>query len=296
MPRFEQVEMFVKVYQAGSITKAAEELYVTQQSVSHSLKRLEEDVGRKLFVRTVSGVRPTAEGERFYTTFYPIVLSYRDAIGRYTASNPENVITLAVTPAVIRNLTPNVLFDFFRDDRSVLLDMKALKDDAFDRFVREDAGRFGIVTIPDRLLDGRFEYTVLKQEPMSLLVCSDNPLSKEPSVSLAVLKDENFLGITGCRYYLEAINSVTEAYGFSVAPFFESDDVENLFDLVEYGSGVMLCRDALFDEVHPKNCTLVPFREHEFDVCTAFVYRDYDLLPAIAKKYMEVLIKTVGNR
>ena len=95
---------------------------------------------------------------------------------------------------------------------------------------------------------------------------------------------------------LEAINSVTEAYGFSVAPFFESDDVENLFDLVEYGSGVMLCRDALFDEVHPKNCTLVPFREHEFDVCTAFVYRDYDLLPAIAKKYMEVLIKTVGNR
>ncbi len=295
MPRFEQIELFIEVYNAGNITKAAEKLFVTQQSVSHSIKRLEEDVGRKLFVRTVSGVRPTAEGERFYSTFYPIVLSYRDAIGRYTASDPESVINLAVTPAVIRNLTPNVLFDFFREDRSVLLDMKALKDDAFDSFIRGDPGRFGIVTIPTRILEGKFEYTVLKPEPLSLLVCNDNPLSKETSVSLAALKNERFLGITGCRYYLEAINSVTETYGFSVAPFFESDDVENLFDLVEYGTGVMLCRDALFDEVHPANCTLVPFKEHEFDVCTAFVYMDYDLLPAIAKKYMEALKKALGS-
>ena len=293
MPRFEQIELFIEVYDAGNITKAAEKLFVTQQSVSHSIKRLEEDIGRKLFTRTVSGVLPTAEGERFYSTIYPIVLSYRDAIGRYAASSSENVVTLAVTPAVIRNLTPNVLFEFFRDDRSVLLDMKALKDDALERFVREDAGRFGIVTIPERILDGKFEYTVLKPEPMSLLVCNDNPLSKESAVSLAALRNERFMGITGCRFYLDAINSVTEGYGFSVNTFFESDDVENLFDLVEYGTGVMLCRDALFEEVHPENCTLVPFKEHEYDVCTAFVYRDYDLLPDIAKKYMESLKQSV---
>ena len=295
MPRFEQIEQFIEVYNAGNITKAAEKLFVTQQSVSHSLKRLEEDIGRKLFVRTVSGVRPTPEGERFYSTFCPIVLSYRDALGNYTAGSQEDILVLAVTPAVIRNLTPNVLFDFFRDDRSVLLDLKALKDDAFDSFVREDPGRFGLVTIPNRILNGKFEYTVLKPEPMSLLVCNDNPLSKEPHVSMAVLKDEHFLSITGCRYYLEAINNATEAYGFSVTPFFESDDVEVLFDLVEYGTGVMLCRDALFEEAQPKNCTLVPFKEHEFDVCTAFVYRDYDLLPEIAKKYMGVLMKLVGS-
>ena len=293
MPRFEQIELFIEVYDAGNITKAAEKLFVTQQSVSHSIKRLEEDIGRKLFTRTVSGVLPTAEGERFYSTIYPIVLSDRDAIGRYAASSSENVVTLAVTPAVIRNLTPNVLFEFFRDDRSVLLDMKALKDDALERFVREDAGRFGIVTIPERILDGKFEYTVLKPEPMSLLVCNDNPLSKESAVSLAALRNERFMGITGCRFYLDAINSVTEGYGFSVNTFFESDDVENLFDLVEYGTGVMLCRDALFEEVHPENCTLVPFKEHEYDVCTAFVYRDYDLLPDIAKKYMESLKQSV---
>ena len=295
MLRFEQIEIFVKVYSTRNITKAAEELYVTQQSVSHSLKRLEEDIGRKLFIRTVSGVRPTAEGDRFYSMFYPIVLSYREAISRYTSSSSESVITLAVTPAVIRNLTPNVLFDFFRDDRSVLLDMKALKDDALERFVREDAGRFGIVTIPERILDGKFEYTVLKPEPMSLLVCNDNPLSKEPAISLSVLRNERFMGITGCRFYLEAINRVTETYGFSVTTFFESDDVENLFDLVEYGTGVMLCRDALYEEVHPENCTLVPFKEHEFDVCTAFVYRDYDMLPDIAKKYMGVLKQAVES-
>ena len=115
MPRFEQIELFIEVYNAGNITKAAEKLFVTQQSVSHSLKRLEEDVGRKLFVRTVNGVRPTPEGERFYSTFSPIVLSYRDALERYAASDPESVINLAITPAVIRNLTPNVLFSFFRE-------------------------------------------------------------------------------------------------------------------------------------------------------------------------------------
>jgi len=46
----------------GSLSKAAEALHITQPAVSHTLKRLERQLGGTLFFRTPKGVRLTAEG------------------------------------------------------------------------------------------------------------------------------------------------------------------------------------------------------------------------------------------
>lgn len=47
----------------GSLSKAAEELYITQPAVSHAIKQLESRLGGQLFFRTPRGVKLTAEGE-----------------------------------------------------------------------------------------------------------------------------------------------------------------------------------------------------------------------------------------
>ncbi len=65
--KLEEIEAFCSVVDFGSITKAADALYVTQSAVSKRIKMLEEEVGVQLIVRK-SGMRKielTGQGEEF---------------------------------------------------------------------------------------------------------------------------------------------------------------------------------------------------------------------------------------
>ena len=53
------LRVFDTIYRLGSITKAAEQLKVSQPAISHSLARLRELYGDKLFNRSPNGMTPT---------------------------------------------------------------------------------------------------------------------------------------------------------------------------------------------------------------------------------------------
>ncbi|MDT3428908.1 DNA-binding transcriptional LysR family regulator [Paenibacillus forsythiae] len=59
----EWYRVFYWTAKTGSLSKAAERLYITQPAVSHTIKRLEGRFGGQLFFRTTKGVTLTAEGE-----------------------------------------------------------------------------------------------------------------------------------------------------------------------------------------------------------------------------------------
>ena len=62
----ELYKIFYYVAKNKSITKAANELMITQPGISKSIKNLEEQLGCSLFIRTKSGVILTDEGKIFY--------------------------------------------------------------------------------------------------------------------------------------------------------------------------------------------------------------------------------------
>ena len=63
---FELYRIFYVVANNGNITKASEELNISQPAVSKSIKNLEDQLGGTLFVRTKRGVILTDEGQEFY--------------------------------------------------------------------------------------------------------------------------------------------------------------------------------------------------------------------------------------
>ena len=60
-----QVEMIVEIAKAGSISQAAQNMFVSQPSVSKALQRFEEEVGAQIFERVSTGIRLTPIGRRF---------------------------------------------------------------------------------------------------------------------------------------------------------------------------------------------------------------------------------------
>ena len=59
--------IFYTVANAGNISKAAKELYISQPAISKSIQKLEDGIGCKLFLRSSRGVTLTEEGELLYS-------------------------------------------------------------------------------------------------------------------------------------------------------------------------------------------------------------------------------------
>ncbi|WP_010270006.1 LysR family transcriptional regulator [Paenibacillus senegalensis] len=62
----EWYKVFYTVAHSGSLSRAAEEMYITQPAVSYIVKQLEDHLAVRLFFRTAKGVTLTAEGEALY--------------------------------------------------------------------------------------------------------------------------------------------------------------------------------------------------------------------------------------
>ena len=59
-------KLFIDVVDLGSLSKAAAKHFVTPQSVSQHIRKLEGELGFPLLVRTAQGVSPTEAGCIFY--------------------------------------------------------------------------------------------------------------------------------------------------------------------------------------------------------------------------------------
>lgn len=71
-----ELEYIVAVAEEGSISRAAERLYLAQSSLSQYLARYESELGVKLFRRTSSGVRTTAAGDLYIRNARQILMQY----------------------------------------------------------------------------------------------------------------------------------------------------------------------------------------------------------------------------
>ena len=61
----QHIKYAVEVQKTGSITQAAENLYMGQPNLSKAIRELEKSLGIVIFKRTSKGVLPTAQGEEF---------------------------------------------------------------------------------------------------------------------------------------------------------------------------------------------------------------------------------------
>lgn len=69
---FQQLEYILEVSKTGSVTRAAENLFVSRSSISSSITSLENELGYPIFLRTLQGLTPSATGKQF--------LRYADSI------------------------------------------------------------------------------------------------------------------------------------------------------------------------------------------------------------------------
>ncbi|MBZ3692245.1 LysR family transcriptional regulator [Phyllobacterium calauticae] len=114
---------FVAVKEAGSFTRAARRLNLTQSAVSHQIRRLEEQVGRSLLYRTTRSVRLTEDGDDFLRYACQILHSLDALTRRFQASPVSGIVRFGVPENFIGDRLPTLLCQFARTNPEVQLDV-----------------------------------------------------------------------------------------------------------------------------------------------------------------------------
>ena len=81
------IRTFLEIISAGSFLEAADRVYVTQSAVSLRVKRLEEELGQKLFTRSKAGIELTPAGEQFERFARSLLKVWEEA--KYQIALPE---------------------------------------------------------------------------------------------------------------------------------------------------------------------------------------------------------------
>lgn len=112
--RIRQLEAFQAVLKAGSVTRAAELLRISQPSVSKLLLDLEADIGLRLFERVRKRLLPTPEGRRLGQEVEDLFLklSRIEHVGNEMRAKGIGELRIAALPALGVGLIPHVLAKF----------------------------------------------------------------------------------------------------------------------------------------------------------------------------------------
>jgi DNA-binding transcriptional LysR family regulator len=85
----ESLRFFITAAEFGNFSKAAEHLYTTQPNISRHVKRLEAELGVKLFIRNANYAKLTNAGEKVFVELKEIVMKF-DQLKNYTNNLSEN--------------------------------------------------------------------------------------------------------------------------------------------------------------------------------------------------------------
>lgn len=114
---------YVAVKEAGGFTRAAERLHLSQSAVSHQIRRLEEQAGTALLVRTTRNVALTEDGEDFLRYAEQVLRAQDALIRRFQRSSVAGAVRFGVPENFMGERLPLLLARFARAFPAVRLEV-----------------------------------------------------------------------------------------------------------------------------------------------------------------------------
>ena len=176
-----QLKYFHKVCVCGSLSEAAEHLYISQPSLSSAIKALESEFGVALFSRTHSGMKLTSEGKILFDSCGEL-LSHAEQVENMMKDlgNRRNKLRLGIPPMIGSLILPEIHRGFCKiteAGRSELL--HKLSENLLDI----------VFLLHNNPLDKNFSLCTLRDMEIVCCVAKEHPIAQYDTVTPQILKD-----------------------------------------------------------------------------------------------------------
>jgi len=136
---------FVAIAETGSFTRAAGQIYRSTSAVSMQIKRLEESLGRSLFVREARQVRLTSAGETLLGYARRLLKLNEEAVAQFRPPTLQGRVRFGTPADVGTRILPGLLALFARSHPGVEVDVSVAR--SIDMIERIDAGDLDLALV-----------------------------------------------------------------------------------------------------------------------------------------------------
>jgi len=191
-----QLRSFLAVIRSGSVTAAAEELVVTQPSISAAVRALTREIGTPLLERDGRGVTPTAAGRAFAPYATDIIgLLDRGAAAAVEASGvASSGLRIAAVTTAAESFVPVLLQRYASRNHDVDLTLAVgNRERVLQLLLRREADIAFVGRPPSGGREGRIKSESVRPNELVLAGSPDEPLTKKLSVTAAELNGSRWL-------------------------------------------------------------------------------------------------------
>ena len=260
-----QLKYIIEVAESGTISKAAEKLYIAQPSLTAAIKELEAEFGITIFSRTNKGVILTVEGEEFLGYACQVISQTNLMEERYCGAAAVRhqfcVSTQHYSFAVeafVKLLKEHGgdEYDFrIRETQTyeIIEDVAKLKSEVGVLFLNQ----FNETVLRKLFKEHDLKFTTLFIAKPHVFVGAENPLARKKSVTLEDLEPYPRLsyeqGDHNAFYFSEEILSTRESKRDIMV-----SDRATLFNLLIGLNGYTICSGVINAELNGENIIAVP--------------------------------------
>ncbi len=269
--KLQQLRYVVKVAECGSITEASRRLFVSQPSITASIRDLENEMGVHIFERTNKGVIVSEEGETFLG-YARQVLDQADLLeGKYKVTS-EQVPHFSVS-CQHYSFAVNAFVDVIREFDAARYDF-TLREEQTHEIIEDVAhmkSELGILYLSEHnreviermLAANELVFEGLFCATPHVFVCAGHPLAGRSSVTLGDLEDYPFLsyeqGSYNSFYYSEELTST-----FERRKNIRVRDRATLFNLAMGLNGYTVCSGVISHELNGPGIISIPLDVDEY--------------------------------
>ena len=270
MVNLELYRVFYTVAKRGSLTKAAEELYISQPAVSQAIKQLENQLGGQLFNRTHKGMELSETGgKQIFEMVEKALKLFDEAESKYTELKDKatGVVRICASDTVSTHFLLPYLKEYHEKYPDVNLVLQNGTSSETIEHLKAGKGDLGFVNLPIDDKDVNLSNTVMQLHDVFVASEKFSELSKG-SVELRRLQDYPLLMLDLSSSTRQAIVNFAHSQGIHLHPEIELTSLELMISMAENGMGIA--------------CTPKEFVKKQLEDKTLFEIKTNPILPSRA--------------
>ncbi|MBZ0228643.1 MAG: LysR family transcriptional regulator [Bauldia sp.] len=193
----DQLRTFVAIAETGSFTRAAEVVFKTQSAVSMQMRRLEERIGKPIFIRDGRASRLSEDGERLLGYARRMVRLSEETIAAFDETELSGSVRLGTPDDYAERFLPEVLARFSRSNPRV--EVSVICEQSLELIQLARAGELELAIVTNC---GEGAVEVIRQEPLLWVASNQHGVEEEEVLPLALFKPP-------CLWRAAAIDSLT---------------------------------------------------------------------------------------
>lgn len=271
-----QIRYVATVARYNNFSKAAERLYITQPTLSQQVRKLEEEIGFPLFLRSTRAVSLTEEGKLFLQYATPLLEAYDTLVTELDniKGNQSITIQLGVLPTFSHLNILETIHEYQsqRDDISVNITIReslGLIDMLLDEQI--DVAIANLIPSQIEGFEKAVETHIISHDAIYVVLHERHSLASRKEINIPELNQQKIILLGRNSSIRKQIEYSFKQTRVSPSAFYESPEIHSLIGMLQSNVGISFLSSRVADQYCSPPIISIPLKP-EITTTTALIY------------------------